>query len=143
MIRKILRLLPKFLWLLPGFLAWAAFPPMGEKTDILFAFAPLLWLARRGDARRSAVTWFNNGLLFWVGTLAWMPAIIKNGGPWPLVVLGWGALAAYCALYFAAFGWLDAKVWQWVAGERPDASCASWRSYSRRLAAILVFEPIL
>ena len=143
MIRKILRLLPKFLWLLPGFLAWAAFPPMGEKTDILFAFAPLLWLARRGDARRSAVTWFNNGLLFWVGTLAWMPAIIKNGGPWPLVVLGWGALAAYCALYFAAFGWLDAKVWQWVAGERPDASRASWRSYSRRLAAILVFEPIL
>ncbi|MBE6382927.1 MAG: apolipoprotein N-acyltransferase [Lentisphaerae bacterium] len=143
MIRKILRILPKFLWLLPGFLAWAAFPPMGEKTDILFAFAPLLWLARRGDAKRSALTWFNNGLLFWVGTLAWMPAIVKNGGPWPLVVLGWGALAAYCALYFAAFGWLDAHVWRWVAGERLEQGRGVWRAYSRRLAAILVFEPIL
>ena len=142
MIRKLLAKIVKLLWFLPGFLLWASYPPMGERMDVLFALAPLLWLARRGDAKKSAARWFANGLFFWIGTLAWMPAIVKNGGPWPLVVLGWGALAAYTSLYFAAFGWLDAKVWQWVAGdgsrdERP--ACA----YARRLAALLVFEPLL
>jgi apolipoprotein N-acyltransferase len=72
-----------------------------------------------------------------------MPAIVKNGGPWPLVVLGWGALSAYCALYFGAFGWLSSKVWAWAK----DEGCA-WRPaprwpYARRIAAILVAEPLV
>ena len=29
-------------WFLPGFLLWAAFPPMGERMDVLFALAPLI-----------------------------------------------------------------------------------------------------
>ena len=143
MISKALKKLARIFWLLPGFLLWASFPPMGEKTDCLFALAPLLWLARNRDARTSFRRWFLNGFLFWFATLSWMPAIVKNGGPWPLVVLGWGALAAYCALYFGAFGWLSAKVWAWVR----DEGCA-WRNpprwpYGRRLFAILVAEPIL
>jgi hypothetical protein len=44
----------KVFWLLPGFLLWAAFPPMGEKMDVLFALAPLIWLSRRADAKTSA-----------------------------------------------------------------------------------------
>ena len=121
------------LWLLPVFLLWAAFPPMGEKTDVLFALAPLLWVARRRDPRTSAKRWFAAGMFFWVATLSWMPAIVKNGGPWPLVVLGWFALAAYCAGYFALFGWMAACVWRWARGG------AWWR----RLFAVLVAEPIL
>ena len=123
----------KIAWFLPGFLLWASFPPMGEKTDVLFALAPLVWVARRCDARTSARRWFMSGAFFWVATLSWMPAIVKNGGPWPLVVLGWFALAAYCAAYFAAYGYLSAKAWAW----------ARQGSYGRRLVTILLVEPIL
>ena len=143
MIRKVFSIATKVFWLLPGFLLWASFPPMAETTDCLFALAPLLWLVRRADAKRSFRTWFLNGLLFWVATLAWMPAIVKNGGPWPLVVLGWGALAAYCALYFGAFGFLAARYWGWarehdsVLGERRGGG------YARRLLGVLVVEPVL
>lgn len=133
MIRAFFRKACRVFWLLPGFLLWASFPPMGETADGLFALAPLLWLARQGDTRKTVRRFFLNGFLFWAATLAWMPAIVKNGGPWPLVVLGWGGLAAYCALYFAAFGYLSSRVWRFVRG----------RPFAWRLAAILVAEPVL
>lgn len=120
-------------WILPGFLLWASFPPMAETTDVFFALAPALFFARHNSPRRSFLCWFVNGLFFWTVTLSWMPAIVKNGGPWPLVVLGWGALAAYCALYFGAFGWLSSHVWR----------LARARGYRWRLFAIFVAEPVL
>ena len=143
MIADTLKKLARLFWILPGFLLWASFPPMAEKTDCVFALAPLLWLARNRDSKANFRLWFLNGFVFWFATLSWMPAIVKNGGPWPLVVLGWGALAAYCALYFGAFGWLSAKVWAWVKDEG-----SPWRKpprfpYGRRLFAILVAEPLL
>jgi apolipoprotein N-acyltransferase len=143
MITRVLKKAVTVFWLLPGFLLWASFPPMAEKTDCLFALAPLLWLGRNADSKTNFRKWYANGFFFWVATLSWMPAIVKNGGPWPLVVLGWGALAAYCALYFGAFGWFDAKIWAWVK----DAGTA-WRKpprfpYMRRMLAILILEPLL
>lgn len=120
-------------WLVPALLMWAAFPPLGEKFDIIFALAPLLWAARRPDRRKAVRILFFNGLAFWLATLSWMPAIVKNGGPWPLVALGWFALAAYCAAYFAAFGFLSCETWRW----------ARRGAYWRRLFAILVAEPVL
>ena len=143
MVTDFIKKFVKVFWLLPGFLLWASFPPMGEMVDSLFALAPLLWLSRNRDAKTSFRRWFLNGFLFWFATLSWMPAIVKNGGPWPLVVLGWGALSAYCALYFGAFGWLSAKVWSWAKDEG-----TAWRKpprhpYARRLFAILVAEPVL
>ncbi len=107
--------------------------------DVFFALAPILWLARRAPVKESAKAWFWNGLFFWIATLAWMPAIVKNGGPWPLVALGWGALAAYCALYFAAFGWLSATYWTWVRGDSPETR----RGYGWRLVGLLLVEPVL
>lgn len=133
MIRKLLEKLPLLLWFVPGFLLWASFPPMGESADVFFALAPAIWFSRRNSPKRSFLCWFSNGLFFWTATLSWMPAIVKNGGPWPLVVLGWGALAAYCALYFGLFGWLAAIVWRWVRT----------RHYGWRLLAIFVAEPVL
>ena len=143
MIADALKKLARLFWLLPGFLLWASFPPMAEKTDCVFALAPLIWFARNRDSKANFRLWFLNGFVFWFATLSWMPAIVKNGGPWPLVVLGWGALAAYCSLYFGAFGWLSSKVWEWVKDEG-----TAWRKpprfpYARRLFAILVAEPLL
>ena len=126
--------LKPFLWFLPGFLLWAAYPPMGERMDCLFALAPLMWLSRREvSAGIVAKRWFQSGVFYWVATLSWMPAIVKNGGPWPLVVLGWFALAAYCAAYFAAYGYLSAKIWKWARSG----------SYVRRLLSIVLLEPVL
>lgn len=118
---------------LPAVLMWAAFPPFAEKSDIFFALAPLLWYSRNRAPGASARIWFGNGLLYWVLTLSWMHAIVKNGGPWPLVILGWFALAAVCALFFGAFGWLASVLWQWTKG----------RGYGWRLAMLLVAEPVL
>ncbi len=122
------------LWLLPGFLLWAAFPPLGETADSLFALAPLMWLSRTGRVGESTHKWLLNGLFFWVATLSWMPAIVKNGGPWPLVVLGWIGLAAYCAIYFAAYGYLSARYWRWAR---------SSEEYGRRLLGVVFVEPVL
>jgi len=117
---------------LSAFLLWAAFPPMGEAVDIAFALAPMLALTRLSRPKAAAGWWFVCGFTFWFATLAWMPAICKNNGPWPLVVLGWIGLAAACAGYMALFGWLDAKAWQ------------SWgRNRVFRLAVLAVAEPVL
>ena len=134
MFADLYRKLKPLFWFLPGFLLWAAFPPMGERMDCLFALAPLMWLSRREvDAGIVAKRWFQSGIFFWVATLSWMPAIVKNGGPWPLVGLGWFALAAYCALFFWLYGWLSAAIWKW----------ARRGAYVRRLLSIVLFEPVL
>ncbi len=98
--------------LLSAALLTAAFPPFGETASVAVAIAPLLVVARLASPKKAAWTWFGGGFAFWFATLAWMPAVCKNNGPWPLVGLGWFGLAALCAGYFALFGWLDARVWR-------------------------------
>jgi apolipoprotein N-acyltransferase len=141
-VKEVLQKLKKFFWFLPGFLLWAAYPPMGEKVDVLFALVPLMWLSRKGDVKKSAKCWFQSGMFFWVATLSWMPAIVKNGGPWPLVVLGWFGLAAYCSLYFAAYGYLSAAVWKWAREDVGGAETPR-ANYWRRLVAVFFAEPVL
>ena len=140
MVKEVLIKAARIFWFLPGFLLWAAYPPMGEKIDIVFALAPLMWLSRRGDPKASAKRWFQSGIFFWVAALSWMPAIVKNGGPWPLVALGWFGLAAYCSAYFAACGYLSAVVWKWA---RESADEDGRARYRRRLFAIFFAEPVL
>ena len=64
MIAESLKKLARLFWILPGFLLWASFPPMAEKTDCVFALAPLLWLARNKDAKTNFCRWFLNGFVF-------------------------------------------------------------------------------
>lgn len=119
---------------LSAFLLWAAFPPAGETCAVAFAVAPMLALSRLCSPKRSAWTWFACGMMFWTATLSWMPAIVKNNGPLPLVLLGWFGLAALCAGYFALFGWLHARTWRKVR-----AAGSGWWA----VAAIVVAEPVL
>ena len=119
---------------LSALLLWASFPPVGETCAVAFAVAPMLALSRLCSPKRSAWTWFACGMLFWTATLSWMPAIVKNNGPLPLVLLGWFGLAALCAGYFALFGWLHARTWRKVR-----ASGSGWWT----VAAIVVAEPVL
>lgn len=96
---------------LTAFILWAAFPPRSEAYGVAFALAPMLALTRGMSPKRAAGWWFACGFAFWFATLSWMPAICRNGGPWPLVVLGWAGLSAACAGYFALFGALNARLW--------------------------------
>ena len=93
-------------------LLWAAYPPHSETFSVLVALVPIMVVSRTCAPRVSALTFFLSGLCYWLLSLSWMPAIVKNNGPWPLVLLGWFALAAYCALYFAAYGWLSSFLWR-------------------------------
>ena len=117
-----------------AFLLWAAFPPRGEMYNVAFAIAPMLALARLSERPgRAAAWWFAFGWAHWLAALSWLPAISENGGPLPLVLLGWAALAAACGGYFALFGWLDARLWRGFAR----------RSRWTKTAALLVLEPAL
>ena len=93
-------------------LLWAAFPPHSETFSVLVALVPVMVVSRTCAPRVSATAFFLAGLCYWLLSLSWMPAIVKNNGPWPLVLLGWFALSAYCALYFAAYGWLSSFLWR-------------------------------
>ena len=97
------------------------------------ALVPIM-LVIRHCGPRAAVGWaWLAGLIFWVATLSWFPAIIKNGGPWPLVLLGQLGLAAWCAAFMAAYAFASSRVWRW-AGRAPG-----WR----RVCAVLVADPVL
>ena len=107
-------------------LLWAAYPPHNETLAILVALVPMLVVARRSSPKRSALFFFLFGFIFWMLSLSWMPAIIKNNGPWPLVVLGWFALAAACAGYLALYGFCAAWLWRHREDACPLAPQLPW-----------------
>jgi apolipoprotein N-acyltransferase len=116
-----------------GLLLWAAFPPKAQGDSAWLALVPLLLLVRV-VAPRAAFGWaWLSGLVFWSLTLSWFPAIIKNGGPWALVVLGQVALAAWCALFLGVFASVSARVWRWAGG------APGWR----RVLVVLLADPLV
>ena len=65
---------------LSGILLWAAFPPAAQADSAWIALVPIMLMIRH-TAPRAATGWtWLAGLIFWVATLSWFPAIIKNGG---------------------------------------------------------------
>ncbi|MBP5510946.1 MAG: apolipoprotein N-acyltransferase [Kiritimatiellae bacterium] len=116
---------------------FAAFPPFDQSVNAWTALAPLLVLIRLSTPGQAAKWAFASGFLFWMATLSWFPAIIKNNGPWPLVLLGQTGLSLWCALFWAAFAFLSSVFWRWIA-ER----CVAHAS-ALRLAAVLMVDPVL
>ena len=116
---------------------FAAFPPFDQSVNAWTALAPLLLLIRLSTPRQAAKWAFACGFLFWMATLSWFPEIIKNNGPWPLVLLGQTGLSLWCALFWAVFAFLSAVFWRRIA--QRDAACP----FAMRLAAVLVVDPVL
>lgn len=110
---------------LSAVLTWAAFAPLSESANIAIALAPMLIIARTASAKRAAIAFLIFGFVHWFASLAWMPAIIKNNGPWPLVIAGWAGLALLCALYEALFGYLTANLWNISRGKGLTAFLAA------------------
>ena len=119
--------------LISGVLLWSAFPPQTQTESAFFALVPLMLLTRASTPKRAFAWAWLSGMVFWCATLSWFPAIVKNGGPWVLVVLGQVALSAVCALFFGLFAYASARVWKW-AGE-----LGSWR----RVIAVALIDPLL
>ncbi|MCL1856423.1 MAG: apolipoprotein N-acyltransferase [Kiritimatiellaeota bacterium] len=87
-----------------GVLLRLSYAPWHEASMAWFAFVPLL-VAVRGAAswKRAFGLGMAGGGVFWLSSLAWFWRLIENGGPWPLVALGFVGLSAYCAFYTAVF----------------------------------------
>jgi len=119
--------------LVSALLLWSAFPPSSQAQSIWFALVPLMLIIRTHPPKRAFAWAWLSGLLFWCATLSWFPAIIKNGGPWILVVLGQVALAAWCALFFGLFAYASASVWAW----------AGTKGSPKRILAIALLDPLL
>jgi len=116
-----------------GLLLWTAFPPQAQAESAWLALAPL-FLVIRHSTPKGAFGWaWLSGLVFWVLTLSWFPAIIKNEGPWPLVILGQVALAAWCAAFLAVYAYASARVWRWAG------AASGWR----RVTAVVVLDPLM
>lgn len=117
-----------------GAILFSAFPPAEQADAAWIALVPLLCATRGAGARRGALLGLVAGLVFWPATLSWLAALGKNGGPLFLICLGGIALSAYCALYMAWFGALDAWAWRRLRLGR--------NAWTRAAAALLV-EPLL
>jgi len=116
-----------------GLLLWAAFPPQAQAESAYVALVPLFLLARTSTPKRAFAWAWLAGMVFWCATLSWFPAIVKNGGPLPLVLLGQFALSAWCALFFGLFAFASARVWAWAG------ALGGWR----RVVAVVLIDPLL
>ncbi len=119
--------------LVSSILLWASFPPAAQSDSAWLALVPLMLIIRYCKPKEAFRWTFLSALLFWVLTLSWFPAIIKNGGPWFLVVLGQVALSAACALFTALFAFTSSTLWQ-RCDDRPSA---------KRMALIVLADPLL
>lgn len=119
--------------LLTGVLYTAALPPYNQQECGWFALVPLILIARHSTPRAAAAWCGLAGLCFWLPALTWLWSLIGNGGPLVLVLLGQTALAAWCAAFFALFGWAAARLWQ----------RARRAGTATRLATIWLGEPLL
>ena len=122
-----------------GVLLWLAFAPAENPEAAWFALVPLLLVARHARVH-DALRWGGlSGLTFWGLSLSWLWKLSDNGGPIALVILGYLALAAYCAVYTAVFALLVARLWQPPASDGSQAAARSTAGVLGRMAV----EPLL
>ena len=119
--------------LISAILLWASFPPSSQSESAWVALVPLLLIIRYCKPKTAFKWVFLAALIFWVSTLSWFPAIIKNGGPWFLVILGQVALSAACAFLMGLFAFASSSLWQ---------RCDDLSSL-KRLALIMLIDPLL
>jgi apolipoprotein N-acyltransferase len=106
---------------LSGVLVAVAFPltPVFSSLDgpvaAWFGLLPLLLISLRS---RPSVAWrwgVVSGFVMNAMTLWWLMRLGTTFGLWPLMILGWLALALYCALYWGLFAWLVSDCWLRIA----------------------------
>jgi apolipoprotein N-acyltransferase len=110
------RSLPWFLLAAAGGVLWGASfgrSPLGAAAWLTLAPLPLLL-----GHRRAGTLAFVHGLASWETSLYWIvPTLIQYGSlSFPVAVLLTSVLAAFLALFSAAFGWLGGPLWRRWSG---------------------------
>ena len=83
-----------------GLLLRGAFAPFeGQASIAFFAPVPLFLASRLAAPRKAAKLGFVWGFAFFASALTWFVPLVRNGGPWPIVLLGEVGLSAWCALF--------------------------------------------
>ncbi len=83
-----------------GLLLRGAFAPFeGQASIAFFAPVPLFLASRLCAPRKAAKLGFVWGFAFFASALTWFVPLVRNGGPWPIVLLGEVGLSAWCALF--------------------------------------------
>lgn len=86
-----------------GGLLASAFPPIEGSEAAWVALVPILLIARFSGPW-AALRWgFLSGMAFWLCSLTWLLQLGRTGVVWPVAVLCWVGLAAYCSIYNALF----------------------------------------
>jgi apolipoprotein N-acyltransferase len=85
-----------------GLLLAAAFPKIGIAGFAWIAPALMVFAAHKKNSSDAIRVGFVAGLSFWLSSLYWLLLIPVAGFP----ILGWLALGAYLALFFAVWVWL-------------------------------------
>ena len=86
-----------------GLLLAIAFEPFGDDQAAWFAFVPLLLVLYGLRPPRAFRTGFVFGFVFWLMNISWLLRLGATGVAWPVAVIAWVMLAAYCSLYAGAF----------------------------------------
>lgn len=124
-----------------GVLLWLAYPPKASPEAAWFALVPLILLARHRTPREAFRWGWGSGVLFWGLSLTWFWRLAANGGPLPMVILGYLALTAYSALYWGGFAALVAWLWERRGASAMGAAAeplSAWGELAR-----LGVEPLL
>jgi apolipoprotein N-acyltransferase len=105
----------RLLWLLlavAGGIVWGlSFGKVALGLGAWLTLAPLPLLLGH---RRAGTLAFLHGLAAWETSLYWIVPTLRHYGSlsWPLAVVLTSVLAAYLALFHAAFGWLGGPIWR-------------------------------
>lgn len=110
-----------------GLLYILLFPRLNAGWLAWFAFIPLLMAVPRLTLMRAILSCGVAGLLGHLGTLSWIYSTCRFAHVGVAVsLLAWISLAAYLALYWAAFGGLVNSFERLPAPLRPILAAASW-----------------
>lgn len=111
-----------------GLLLASCFTPLEWHAVAWFAMVPLLLVARHSTPWNAFKWGLVCGLVFWIPALGWLRILAEKGVPAPIAYAGWFFLAAYCALYVAAFAMIVSR---WFAAWGTD-------NWLKNLASIIV-----
>jgi apolipoprotein N-acyltransferase len=117
-------LLPVFGSILSGVLLALGFPPFGNSTLIFVALVPLMFAVQSASIKKASWLALLSGFVFFITSLYWLhnlTAKVEGVAFKASVLLGFGVLALYCALYFIPFAitvvlgvqrWVGDSIWK-------------------------------
>jgi len=100
-----------------GLLLASCFTPYELRFAAWFALVPLLLVARYSNPGMAFKLGMLCGFIFWLSALSWLLCLDGKGVPAWFAFAGWALLAAYCALYVAAFSMVVSR---WFASWGTD-----------------------